>query len=152
MPDTPRTVREWMDGLNVADGIPLAGYFPDAFLGALIGAQGRVVYTAEDVERAAVAAVAAASGLDETGAEWDELMEGMWNESYDEAVERFKKVARAAITAAGGVVADESTKIVSNRVVVELTRVISSDDSDDATTCTELHRGDKLYIVRAKEE
>ncbi len=53
---------------------------------------------------------------------------------------------RAALEAAGIEVVDERTEIVSDRVVVELTRVIPN---DDATTCTELHRGDTLYIKRA---
>ena len=125
MPDTPRTVREWMDGLDVADGIPLAGYFPEAFLDALIGCQDRVVYTAEDVE-AAVDAVARVR--------FDPERAGRHMSDY------LRAVTVTAITAAGGVVADE---------VVEIGHYLSIPLADGSVHADP---GDILYIVRAKEE
>ena len=132
MPDTPRTVREWMDGLNVADGIPLAGYFPDAFLDALIGAQGRVVYTEEDVERGAVALCDyhdEVAPVDANGRSWPRLT--------DDSKGLYQKQARAAITAAGGVVVDE---------VVELTGPLLWVKQNSEVV--EMNDGDKLYIKR----
>lgn len=55
------------------------------------------VIAPEAWEAFARALVAAASGLDETGEEWNEAMEGMWEESYDEAVARFKERAPAVL-------------------------------------------------------
>ena len=69
------------------------------------------VVTPQGLEAFARAMAAAASGLDEIGEEWDEMMEGMWNETYDEAVARFRKRAPAVLEAAGIVCVDEGAEI-----------------------------------------
>lgn len=51
----------------------------------------QIAITPERLHAFGVAMVAVASGIDETGEEWNEMME--WGETYDEAVERFKKRA-----------------------------------------------------------
>ena len=60
------------------------------------------IVPAEVEEAFARAMVAAASGLDETDEEWDETMQGMWGETYAEAVARFKERAPAVLTAVLG--------------------------------------------------
>ena len=96
-----------------------------SFLGevgsALIGAQGRVVYTEEDVERCEEAA----------GLTW------VHGKSIQE-------MTRAVITAAGGVVADEVVEVDED---IGETAVLAC-----VRTTTVVAGGDKLYIVRAKEE
>jgi len=150
MPDTPRTLRDVLEEIAKGEGafsrdqlthatncVERAKELAAEGL-ALIGCQGWVVYTAEDVEAGCRA---------QLGCEG--APPSLWDEMSEDEQEAWLFKLRLGITAAGGVVADESTEIVSDRVVVELTRVIPN---DDATTCTELRRGDKLYIVRAKEE
>ena len=144
MPDTPRTLRDvlmqagidkwiltWPEGPTLADANSIAGVSLDA----LIGCQGRVVYTAEDVEavRAAMApylygeAFADLEFLDHIGEE------------------KLLAMARAAITAAGGVVAD-GVGYVSKE------GSLGCRDREGRHDVLPLLRGDILYIVRAKEE
>ena len=137
MPDTPRTlwelVHQFFQGAYVGGHIDMTlflnnvdAYGPDS----LIGAQGRVVYTKEDVERAA--AVYCTADADETGIEFDLL----WRDDKP----RYLIIARKAITAAGGVVADE---------VVEVGHYLSIPLADGSVHADP---GDILYTVRAKEE
>ena len=97
-------------------------------LDALIGAQGRVVYTEEDVE-----AVRAALAPFIYGKEFADL-EFLDSDSVGE--NKLLPMARAAITAAGGVVADEVVPVKSGTQVMF---------PKPPGRCT-------LYIVRAKEE
>ena len=120
MPDTPRTVGDaYNKGIDADSARGSAVYvFLRDYGDALIGCQGRVVYTAEDVEvvRAALAPFI-------YGKEFADL-EFLDSDSVGE--NKLLPMARAAITAAGGVVAEEV-------VVPQFPR-------------------DILYIVRAKEE
>ena len=149
MPDTPRTVRAWLGGLTDLrdhdDTRRCAGWLEmqleaAGILDALIGCQGRVVYTEEDVE-----AVRAALAPFIYGKEFADL-EFLDSDSVGE--NKLLPMARAAITAAGGVVAEEvrtfagyekaSLKVTKPREVVGIP--------------LKVHPGDILYIVRAKEE
>ena len=112
MPDEPRTlgeiIRDAREEAKLTDAGLLRGDFKDGFISALdevderfgdalIGAQGRVVYTAEDVERAARAMT------EYLGVQF------VWK-SYDRLTASEREVvleaARLALTAAGGVVMD----------------------------------------------
>jgi len=99
------------------------------------------VVTQEALEAFARAMVAAASGLDETDEEWDETMEGMWNESYAEAVARFKERAPAVL---------ESLNITVVNEVVEVEGMFETGTEFDEHVPTVLRRGDILYIKKAK--
>ena len=102
-------------------------------LGALIGAQGRVVYTAEDVERAAAPFCALCPGC--------EPHARLGVTGCKEAL----AIARLAITAAGGVVADEV-------VEARCGHALGYDDIHCVSPVVRVHDGDKLYIARAKGE
>ena len=136
MPDTPRTlwelVHQFFQGAYVDGRIDMTlfldnvnTYGPDA----LIGAQGRVVYTEEDVETAAIA------GYEE------EFSEIAWEDANEVVQDVARRIARAAITAAGGVVADKVLESEFSHDIYEV-------DNDHLV---EIDPGDKLYIVRAKE-
>ena len=111
-----------------------SGDFPDpgsTFI-SCPSCHGKSFVVSKEARRAfAAAMVAAASGLDEVGEEWEEMC-GYWEESYEEAVARFERrmgpVARALL---GGevVVADEVAYV------------------EDASGIA--RPGDTLYIVRA---
>ena len=141
MPDT-RTVRERATELfEEYPGTPweecvYAAAQKLGVMDALIGCQGRVVYTAEDVEavRAAMApylygeAFADLEFLDHIGEE------------------KLLAMARVAITAAGGVVVDEVVKEHGD------SPIYLGWTSAERTETVTAESGDILYIVRAKEE
>ena len=152
MPET-RTVRDERCGLlpirsktAVKNNVVFAQNAP--ILDALIGAQGRVVYTEEDVEAAARAAWKYQTRFNPTEhrCEWEEL------EPTSRAV--WRSSTRAAITAAGGVVADEVMEVeCSSRLTDGTYDVRPVGVSGGGQWLTVGFRdGDKLYIVRAKEE
>ena len=133
----PRTVKEWAwrylpaEVYNALMGAKHRGNCEphiSTFLDALIGCQGRVVYTEEDVE-----AVRAALAPFIYGKEFADL-EFLDSDSVGE--NKLLPMARAAITAAGGVVADEVVPVKSGTQVMF---------PKPPGRCT-------LYIVRAKEE
>ena len=103
MPETVRTLRYYhidepcdYDAVMRGDAVL---HVPTRLLDALVGAQGRVVYTAEDVEAAAKAAYARHNTPDRTLAPpliWEELSARKRGDWF--------AIARAAITAAGGMV------------------------------------------------
>ena len=133
-------VKDYPQASALNDGFEMgAAYARERFkpvLGALIGAQGRVVYTAEDVERAAKA-LADAESMRECG---KPRLPGAYVFFLDDA--------RAAITAAGGVVCEEFWE-------VDCLATIKIRDEDKPKTKLVMYGllpGDKLYIVRAKEE
>ena len=101
-------------------------------LDALIGCRGRVVYTAEDVEAAGEAV------KDGVTVHFDEVGD-ITHVTYD-----VDAIARAAITAAGGVVADEGPLRLQEYPEPQTVLVDGG--------LIELGTGDTLYIVRAKEE
>ena len=134
MTDEPRTVREaGYTGLTTLKGL-VAFDDRNPILDALIGAQGRVVYTAEDVERCTTAVgvelIKVASQVGET------MTFDVTNESLEQKCSR---IACAAITAAGGVVTDEVVEVACP----------SMSDALWVTDTRMLNDGDKLYIVRA---
>ena len=129
MPDTPRTVRECADDADCEGNYSFDGDAP--ILNALIGAQGRVVYTEEDVEAAANRIPERVTTDCLCGRRYHHMP------SFDER----KDIARAAITAAGGVVAD---KVYACR---EWEASIQREDG----ALLLLGRGDIVYIVRAEE-
>jgi len=110
-------------------------------LDALIGCQGRVVYTEEDVEAAAKTIVARQSR--QTAVMW-------WMLTDDEKREVIN-TARETLTTAGGVVADEVVECGNGEAMA-----VHAGDGERSvmdTPCVALLRpGDILYIVRAKEE
>ena len=113
-------------------------------LDALIGAQGRVVYTAEDVERAAKVARLVSWGENgfRAGLPWEELDESERN--------AWRQVAHAALAAAGGVVVDEViTQADGDNGSI---RWLNSTDPDEEWSFTDLHPGDRIHITRAKGE
>ena len=131
MPETPRTVGERATELfEEYPGTPweecvYAAAQKLGVMDALIGCQGRVVYTEESLLAAGHAYEDAHRAALDTNDYEAGLIAG----------------TRAAITAAGGVVADE--------VVVNALHVGLGTLPDGST---EVHEGDILYIVRAKEE
>ena len=144
MPDTLRTVGEDFEAFAIdycrkqdwlgKDGLPLANadwaaaahVWVEAHEDALIGAQGRVVYTEEDVERCEEAA----------GLAW------VHGKSIQE-------MTRAVLTAAGGVVAN---KVVEVRDYCETDISVPSFDANGDPDYIRIYGGDTLYIVRAKED
>ena len=120
----------WDDTVRVLEDMD-GGWLLDA----LIGCQGRVVYTAEDVERAAKA-LADAESMRECG---KPRLPGAYVFFLDDA--------RAALTAAGGVVVDEVWR---DFTVVEAG--IKGPDGQYVPLPDVLDDGDKLYIERAEEE
>ena len=117
----------------------------ESILDALIGCQGKVVYTAKDVERVAKVhyeAVAKKYG-GELGWEYVNTSERL-REQRDWLLE----TARAALTAAGGVVADE---VVEVRDYCETDISVPSSDANGDPDYIRIYGDDKLYIVRAKE-
>ena len=161
MPDTRRTVEEDFEAFAIdycrkqgwlgKDGLPLANaywaYAARAYVeeheDALIGCQGRVVYTAEDVEAAGKAFWEQTRYL-----RVDKLNDVVWEELSPRRRIELCEEAQAILTAAGGVVAEEvrtfagyekaSLKVTKPREVVGIP--------------LKVHPGDILYIVRAKEE
>ena len=143
MPDTPKTVRELLSPRwpLVPDDVERRDTWREAWdqlqqsgiLNALIGAQGRVVYTEEDVE-AMGKAISQELGM-------------MVQRGIPEA-EGFPLIARAAITAAGGVVADKvRTFAMHEKATLKVTK-----PREVVRIPLGVHPDDKLYIVRAKEE
>ena len=123
----------------------------ESILDALIGCQGKVVYTAKDVERVAKVhyeAVAKKYG-GELGWEYVNTSERL-REQRDWLLE----TARAALTAAGGVVADEVMTQAVDMVDGDngSVRWLNSTGPNEEWSFLDLRPGDKLYIVRAKEE
>lgn len=149
MPDEPRTVRDVL--LQHHAEIELRDDHVDGdlhalkpFLDALIGCNGKVVFTAEDVERAANS-VPAQHTID---CSCGRKHHHFW--SFDER----KAIARAAITAASGVVCDEAMVQVVDAIDGDdgSVRWLDSTDPDEEWSFTKLRPGDKLYIVRVKED
>ena len=152
-----RTVRELLvraglgsvfpaDGRATIDDADTIAGFP---LDAVILPSSNAVVALEELEKGAKAAVAAASGLDSTGAEWDAEMDGMWGEFYADVVARWKAVlVPAVLTAMHITVADEV-------VVVDTfngcAAWVFTPTPEDGPMPVRLRDGDKLYIVRAKE-
>ena len=135
MPNEPRTVREaGYTGLTTLKGL-VAFDDRNPILDALIGAQGRVVYTAEDVE-------AAANHIPERTM-IDCGQYGSRHTTFRSWSER-KDIARAAITAAGGVVADEVV-VVDGEIRFRAHPVTNG-------KYAALGKGDTIHITRAKEE
>ena len=139
MPDT-RTVRERATELfEEYPGTPweecvYAAAQKLGVMDALIGCQGRVVYTAEDVEAARLALAPFLYGEDFADLEFlDHVGE-----------DKLLPMARAFITAAGGVVADEGPLRLQEYPEPQTVLVDGG--------LIELGTGDILYIVRAKEE
>ena len=133
MPDTPRTVRdryEYTDPMEDGAEEAVCFYPNNPILDALIGCQGRVVYTEEDVERCEEAV--RRNVLVATGGR------------VHLATKHCRGIVRAAITAAGGVVADEVVEVGELRKDCPV-----PSDGEPLRMCSD---GDKLYIVRAKEE
>ena len=95
----------------------------DPILDALVGCQGKVIYTAEDVERAEKAVQ-------------HEVVRKLLGEA-DPSEDYSARLTRAAITAAGGVVVDE---------VVELTGPLLWVKQNSEVV--EMNDGDILYIQR----
>lgn len=158
MPDTPMTVREWLadeerkaiEGAGGPCVWETKSQYGDAWaqmldwlesfgiLDALIGAQGRVVYTAKDVAAAAKVVCRECPMRDRDCVFLNEGEESKCGYSPD--------IARAVITAAGGVVADKVVEVdgVSEaRVGVRNAKGWSVEKFSD---------GDKLYVVRPKKE
>ena len=131
MTDEPRTVREaghtgvaTLTGLVAfADGNPIHD--------ALIGAQGRVIYTVEDVERAITT-----------------LNEWLAGCGFDVSEYDLRHATRAVITAAGGVVVDEFWEVDCPATI----KIRDEDKSHTKLLMYGLLPGDKLYIERAEEE
>ena len=140
----PRTVREWIRREN-AGTAELGETFREGegdtyytlrdgranrILDALIGCQGRVVYTEESLLAAGHAYEDAHRAALDTNDYEAGLIAG----------------ARAALTAAGGVVADEVVE------ATERQRVMGTTTGGGSASWTwHIRPGDKLYIVRAKE-
>ena len=143
MPDT-RTVRDAADAPPTGHSTSILVFDGDnPILDALIGAQGRVVYTEEDVEAAGKAFWEQTRYL-----RVDKLNDVVWEELSPRRRIELCEEAQAILTAAGGVVAEEvrtfagyekaSLKVTKPREVVGIP--------------LKVHPGDILYIVRAKEE
>ena len=129
MPDEPRTVRDaGHTGLATLKGLVAFG-LGNPILDALIGAQGRVVYTAEDVERAV-----------------DALRQGIETVVWDSG-----EVVRKILTAAGGVVVDKVMTQAVDMVDGDngSVRWLNSTGPNEEWSFLDLRPGDKLYIVRA---
>ncbi len=131
MSDTPRTVQDAYNKGIDADSTSestVYGFLRD-YGNALIGAQGRVVYTEETLLAAGIAYEDAhRAALDMNDYEAG-LIAG----------------ARAAITAAGGVVADE---VVEVRDYCETDISVPSSDANGDPDYIRIYGGDKLYITR----
>ena len=152
-----RTVRELLvraglgsvfpaDGRATIDDADTIAGFP---LDAVILPSSNAVVALEELEKGAKAAVAAASGLDSTGAEWDAEMDGMWGEFYADVVARWKAVlVPAVLTAMHITVADEVAVVWWS----EGGRTRVNPPGSRCNWDLELRDGDTLYIVRAKEE
>ncbi len=144
MPET-RTVRDAADVPPTGHSTSILVFDGDnPILDALIGCQGRVVYTEEDVEAAANRIPERVTTDCLCGRRYHHMR------SFDER----KDIARATITEAGGVVADEvmmhavDTADGDNGSI----RWLNSPDPDEEWSFTDLLPGDKLYIDRAKED
>ena len=143
MPDT-RTVRERATELfEEYPGTPweecvYAAAQKLGVMDALIGCQGRVVYTEEDVD--AAAKVLVRTGHQGVAPEIADL----WEKTSDYVRDFWRKRVIEIITAAGGVVADEGPLRLQEYPEPQTVLVDGG--------LIELGTGDILYIVRAKEE
>ena len=128
MPET-RTVRDAADAPPTGHCTSILVFDGDnPILDALIGCQGRVVYTEESLLAAGHAYEDAHRAALDTNDYEAGLIAG----------------ARAAITAAGGVVADEVVEVDRDEARVRV-------GDAEGSWLEEFFDGDKLYIVRAKE-
>ena len=142
MSDIPRTVKElaerigWVAcGPGTEQGSPeqqanVEGAVLSVLRDALVGCQGRVVYTAEDVEAAkSILADAMGCFADDDDKEADE-----WLNDYLVRI----------LTAAGGVMADEVVEVRGD------SSVTVGFDAPERAVMIMVRRGDILHIVRAE--
>jgi len=115
-----RTLRDIFEDIQKNAPVPVLHCF-DPLMDAIViepPASGGPCYvvTREAMDALARAMVAVASGLDEVGEDWDETMQGMWEESYAQAVARFRRripaILRALYGKDGGVYEAEAVRCV----------------------------------------
>jgi len=156
MPDTLRIVRDWIEAewpdvpdmestsefdMGIHEGMHRCGgaLKRSGILDALVGAHGGVVYTAEDVERAAEVLCDAERQQDMADGVEPDCLNTAWVDTCEAGREEWRVLVRAAISAAGGVVVDEVVEVACP----------SMSDALWVTDTRMLNDGDKLYIVRA---
>lgn len=106
---------------------------------------GKSYVVSKEARRAfAVAMVAAASGLDEVGEEWEEMC-GYWEESYEEAVARFeRRMGPVACALLGGEVYEGEVVTVNSAGVV----TIPIRDIDGESRYEDFVEGDRIAVLK----
>jgi hypothetical protein len=141
-------VPEEEDLLTVACG--LDAFFARKTGGNSMGADSKTALEPQELLTAAGALdafarvmVAVASGLDETDDEWDEISH--WEESYAEAVERFKRGAPKVLATVGIRVVKEVLTVLGPASI----RARWEADGVHASGIKSLEAGDEFTVVRA---